>query len=398
MATRTKTPLLAALAALAAAGPASAKVYLEWKPRMSLLAGYNDNVPLDGTGGDGFAQARPGIRLDIFGDHQFHIDVDCQAGVGRLLHPDRFAVDGGAFASSEQCIANYRDRYSPRTTAHFMVRGLYARDPFALSGMGLLLRAGQTQIFSSHLTAEIEHAVSTRGKWEFGLHSRLLAFGTDDPGNGAVFTPSIGYSYRTSPYDTVTFTAREQLFYAFGASPQDSAPSGVAAGIVSQGHAALLTYHRRLRPWATLELTGGGLYMTGLAGGNLMPVARLQLEAATPRMAAHLVLAHDAVIGASRGGPLVGDVAEAAVLSRIGDFSYGLHAGVYRNAEVPSQFTALGSAGYTAEASLDYHLNREWTFGVAALRDARLTDVDASRQVDRNVVQMRLTWERFRAF
>src|SRR5438128_10730603 len=82
-------------AAIAVAGPAGAKVYVEWKPRASLFAGFNDNVLLDGSGGDGFGQARPGIRLDLFGDHQFHIDVDCQAGIGRLLHPDKSAPAGG---------------------------------------------------------------------------------------------------------------------------------------------------------------------------------------------------------------------------------------------------------------------------------------------------------------
>src|SRR6266540_3685812 len=156
MATRAHIPLLAALSALAA-GPAGAKVYVEWKPRASFFAGFNDNVLLDGSGADGFGQARPGIRLDLFGDHQFHVDVDCEAGIGRLLHPDKFALNsGGAFATSERCIAHY-----------------------------------------------------------------------NDPGNGAVFTPSIGYAYRTSPYDNLTLTGREQLFYSFGATPQASAPQGV---------------------------------------------------------------------------------------------------------------------------------------------------------------------------
>src|SRR5216683_3840492 len=96
MAPRLHLPMLAALSVLAAAGPAPAKVYLEVKPRVSLLAGYNDNVLLDGSGADGFGQARPGLRLDLYGDHELHADLDCQAGIGRLLHPDRFAQDGGA--------------------------------------------------------------------------------------------------------------------------------------------------------------------------------------------------------------------------------------------------------------------------------------------------------------
>src|SRR5438093_2144411 len=130
MAARLHLPLLMALSALAAARPAIGKVYLEWKPRLSLLGGFNDNVLLDGSGADGFGQARPGIRLDLFGEHQFRVDLDCQAGIGRLLHPDRFAQDGGAFASSEQCIAHYKDHWSPRTASHLLLRSTYAQDPF----------------------------------------------------------------------------------------------------------------------------------------------------------------------------------------------------------------------------------------------------------------------------
>ena len=232
MAARVHIPLLVALSALAGAEPASAKVYVQWKPRASLLAGFNDNVLLDGSGADGFGQARPGIRLDLFGDHHFHVDVDCQAGIGRLVHPDKFPLNGGAFASSEQCIAHYKDRWSTRTTSHVVLRSTYAQDPFAISGLGLLLRAGQTQVFSTRVAAEVDHAVSPRGQWRFGLESQVLAFGANDPGNGAVFSPSIGYAYRTTPYDTIIVAGREQLFYAFGvtASPGSdlsAMPSGI---------------------------------------------------------------------------------------------------------------------------------------------------------------------------
>lgn len=202
MAQRLHLLLLVALSALAAAGPAGAKVYVEWKPRASFLAGFNDNVLLDGSGSDGFGQARPGIRLDLFGDHQFHIDLDCQAGIGRLLHPDKFALDGGAFASSEQCIAHYKDHWSPRTASRVLLRSTYAQDPFAISGLGLLLRAGQTQVFSTLLSAEVDHAVSPRGQWRFGFDSQVLAFGANDPGNGAVFLPRSGTL--TGPAPTTT--------------------------------------------------------------------------------------------------------------------------------------------------------------------------------------------------
>ncbi len=397
MARRVHIRLLVALSALAA-GPAGAKVYVEWKPRASFLAGFNDNVLLDGSGADGFGQARPGIRLDLFGDHQFHVDVDCQAGIGRLLHPDKFALNGGAFATSEQCIAHYKDRWSPRTASHVLLRSTYAQDPFAISGLGLLLRAGQTQVFSTRLSAEVDHAVSPRAQWRFGFDSQVLAFGANDPGNGAVFTPSIGYAYRTSPYDNLSLTGREQLFYSFGATPQASAPQGVPGGIVTQAHSLQLGWERRLRPWATLKASGGPLYVTGQNGGQFSPAAKLEIESVTPRLAARLIVSHDLIIGASRAGAIVGDLAEVATLVTMGDFTGGLRAGVYRNSDLPSQFTAIGPAGYSGEVSLDYRIGREWTVGLAALRDARLNETDVGRQVDRDVVQLRLTWERFQPF
>ncbi len=397
MARRVHIRLLVALSALAA-GPAGAKVYVEWKPRASFLAGFNDNVLLDGSGADGFGQARPGIRLDLFGDHQFRVDVDCQAGIGRLLHPDKFALNGGAFATSEQCIAHYKDRWSPRTASHVLLRSTYAQDPFAISGLGLLLRAGQTQVFSTRLSAEVDHAVSPRAQWRFGFDSQVLAFGANDPGNGAVFTPSIGYAYRTSPYDNLSLTGREQLFYSFGATPQASAPQGVPGGIVTQAHSLQLGWERRLRPWATLKASGGPLYVTGQNGGQFSPAAKLEIESVTPRLAARLIVSHDLIIGASRAGAIVGDLAEVATLVTMGDFTGGLRAGVYRNSDLPSQFTAIGPAGYSGEVSLDYRIGREWTVGLAALRDARLNETDVGRQVDRDVVQLRLTWERFQPF
>ena len=398
MATRAHIPLLAALSALAA-GSASAKVYVQWKPRASFLAGFNDNVLLDGLGADGFGQTRPGIRLDLFGEHQFHLDLDCQAGIGRLLHPDRFALNGGAFATSEQCIVHYRDHWSPRTSSHVLLRSTYAQDPFAISGLGLLLRAGQTQVFSTGLSAEVDHAVSPRAQWRFGFDSQVLAFGSNDPGNGAVFTPSIGYAYRTSPYDNLSLTAREQLFYSFGATPAEgSGLPGVPGGILTQAHGVQLGWERRLRPWATLKASGGPLYVTGQNGGLFSPTAKLEIESITPRLAARLIVSHDLIIGAFRAGAIVGDLAEVGTLVTVGDFMCGLRAGVYRNSDLHSQFTAVGPAGYSGEVSLDYRIGREWTLGLAGLRDARLNDTNVGPQVDRDVVQLRLTWERFRPF
>jgi len=399
VAARVHIPLLVALSALAGAEPASAKVYVQWKPRASLLAGFNDNVLLDGSGADGFGQARPGIRLDLFGDHHFHVDVDCQAGIARLVHPDKFPLNGGAFASSEQCIAHYKDRWSTRTTSHVVLRSTYAQDPFAISGLGLLLRAGQTQVFSTRVAAEVDHAVSPRGQWRFGLESQVLAFGANDPGNGAVFSPSIGYAYRTTPYDTIIVAGREQLFYAFGvtASP-GSDLSAMPSGIQTEAHSLQLGWERRLRPWATLKASGGPLYVTGRNGVLFSPTAKLAIESITPWHAARLIVSHDLIIGAFRAGAIVGDLAEVATLVNLGNFTAGLRAGVYRNSDLSTQFTAVGPAGYSGEVSLDYRIGREWTVGVGALRDARLNDTNVGPQVDRDVVQLRLTWERFQPF
>jgi hypothetical protein len=398
MVARAHIPVLVAAAALAAAWPASAKVYLEWKPRLSLFAGYNDNVLFDGSNSDSFGQARGGVRLDIFGDHQFHIDLDCQAGVGRLLHPDRFTVTGGAFASSEQCLANYRDRYSTRTTGHFVFRGTYAQDPFAISGLGLLLRAGQTQVFSSRLSGEIDHAVSPRGQWQFGMDSQVLTFGANDPGNGAVFTPSLGYSYRLTPYDTIGIAGREQLFYSFGATPQEAAITGVPQGILNQGHSLLMSWERRLRPHVTMKVSGGPLYVTGQNGGQVSPTAKFEIQSFGEELSTRVLVSHDLIIGATRAGALVGDLFELGGIGNFGRFSTGLRFGIYRNADIPTQFTAIGTTGYSGEVSLDYHLTREWSIGIAGLRDARLLHQFDELQADRDVVQMRLTWERFKPF
>jgi hypothetical protein len=333
----------------------------------------------------------------MFGDHQFRVDLDCEAGIGRLLHPDRFTINGGAFASAEQCVANYKDRYSPRTTSHFVFRTTYAQDPFAISGLGLLLRAGQTQVFSSRITGEVDHAVSPRAQWQFGIDSQVLAFGANDPGNGAIFTPSIGYAYRLTPYDTLSFAGREQLFYSFGATPQDAAPQGVPGGIVSEGHGLLLTWERRLQRLVTMKLSGGALYVTGQNGGAISPTGRFEIQTYGRDFSAFFLLSHDLVIGAYRAGPLVGDLANVGVIANLGKFGGGMRAGVYRNADIPSQFRWLGSTGYSGEVSLDYHLTREWTAGIAALRDGQFNN-PTPLQVDRNVVQMRLTWERFRPF
>src|SRR5881275_119181 len=125
MAARASTALLVVAAAFAA-GPASAKVYTELRPRVSLLGGVDDNVALDATGGDYFGRAQPGLRLDIYGDHRMHVDVDCQASLARLGHPEKFRdTSSSDFATGEQCAAEYSERLSNRLQVHVQSRAGY---------------------------------------------------------------------------------------------------------------------------------------------------------------------------------------------------------------------------------------------------------------------------------
>ena len=192
---------------------------------------------------------------------------------------------------------------------------------------------------------------------------------------------------------------REQLFYAFGVTAfPGSDLSAMPSGIQTEAHSLQLGWERRLRPWATLKASGGPLYVTGRNGGLFSPTAKLEIESITPWLAARLIVSHDLIIGAFRAGAIVGDLAEVATLVNLGNFTAGLRAGVYRNSDLSTQFTAVGPAGYSGEVSLDYRIGREWTVGVGALRDARLNDTNVGPQVDRDVVQLRLTWERFQPF
>src|SRR5882724_8756752 len=150
----TKLALRVVFAALLVAGGASAKVYVEWRPRMSFMAGYNDNVLLNGSGADGFGQAVPGIKLDIFGDHALHVELDCQAGIARLAHPESFGFSSGAFAANETCALGTRAHLSPRDKLDIRASATYAQDPFSIAGFGLLLRPGQnaySAVFLQHV-------------------------------------------------------------------------------------------------------------------------------------------------------------------------------------------------------------------------------------------------------
>jgi hypothetical protein len=396
MATRRNILMLVA-ACCAAAAPANAKVYAEWTPRLSLLAGGDDNVsmaaPGVNAGGDFFGRAQPGLRLDLYGEHQMRLDLDCQASIARLAHPDRFQLDSGDFATGEQCRGWFRQRISPRTSLHFDSRVAYVQDPFAISGLGLLLRAGQTQVFNAHLLAEATHAVSPRANWTFAVDSNSLAFGANDPGNGAVVTPSVTYGYYSSARTRWELTGREQLFFGFGATPSTLAPTGAPGGLLTEAHAVLGGYVRRLTELATLTTRLGAVYVTGINQGVWQPVGRFEVEVGSPFSAVRFVAGHDLIIGASRAGALVGDIAEGSLFGKLGAFEGHMRAGVYRNAGLGNW--VLGSLGYSTEASLDYRIAKEWTIGAAALRDARITDLDGP-DVDRDVVQLRVTWERAR--
>jgi hypothetical protein len=394
MAARAHIAMLVAAAACGFAAGANAKVYTELRPRLSLLGGLDDNVPLDGSGGDYFGRAQPGLRLDVYGEHRMHLDLDCQASLARLGHPEKFGMSSGDVATGEQCAAGYSERVSPRMQVRVRSRVGYMQDPLAISGLGLLLRPGQTHVFQGRLGGEAELNVSPRAMWTFGVDSQLLTFGANDPGNGGYVAPMVTYAYRTTPYVRWEVTGREQLFFAFGASPSILTTKAVPAGLLAEAHSAMAGYVRRLSTVTTLTARAGASYVTG-SSATVEPIARLELETVAHGTAMHLLFLHDLAIGASRAGALGADLAEASFLGTLGKFEGHLRAGVYRNTAV-GQWADRGALGYTGEVDVDYRIAKEWTVGLAALRDARLTDRDVGRQVDRDVVQLRVTWERAR--
>ncbi|HTO97797.1 MAG TPA: hypothetical protein VMK66_12185 [Myxococcales bacterium] len=387
--------LLVAFAALLASGGAEAKVYVEWRPRMSLMGGYDNNVQLNGTGGDGFGQAVPGLKLDLFGEHDLHLDADCQAGIAQLVHPQEFGLTSGAFASNETCMVGTRARLSTRDKLQLRANATYARDPFSIAYLGLLLRPGQTEIFVARLQAEIAHALGPRTEIDYGIEGRALAFGSNDPGNGYVLAPQARYAWHTSARSKWDIGVREQLFFGVGAevgSPR--APEGAPGGLLDQTHALLLGYTYALAPWADLTVRGGGMLVTGMVH-TAMPTASLTIESYTPSTAISLTVAHDLVIGPSNAGPLVGDIAELGVIKEWQHFSGHVRAGIYRNADV-AQVVDVGALGYGVEAAAGWKFTRDLKLEFAALRDARLNDVTVAQQVDRNVFQLRLIWEKAR--
>jgi len=386
--------LVAAAGTFGFAGGANAKVYTEWRPRLSLLGGFDDNVALDATGGDYFGRAQPGLRLDIYGDHRMHVGVDCQASLARLGHPDRFReVSSSDFATGEQCAAAYHERLSNRMNVRVESRAGYMQDPLAISGLGLLLRPGQTHVFEGRLSGEAQLNVSPRAFWAFGVESRTLTFGANDPGNGAYVGPYATYAYRSTPYARWELTGREQLFFGFGAAPSPLAPKGVPGGLLTEAHSAMGGYVRRLSAVTTVTARAGASYVTGNPSEAVEPVARFELESVLRDYAVHLIAMHDLSIGATRAGALGLDIAEADLMGKLGKFESHVRAGVYRNTAV-GNFFQRGALGYGTELDVDYRIAKEWTVGLAAAREARLTDTTVTQNVDRDVVQLRVTWER----
>ena len=390
----TKLALRVVFAALLLAGGASAKIYLEWRPRMSFMAGYNDNVLLNGTGADGVGQAVPGIKLDIFGDHALHVALDCQVGLARLAHPESFGFSSGSFAANETCALGTRAHLSPRDKLDLRASATYAQDPFSIAGFGLLLRPGQNNIFVGRFSSEIQHALSGHSEIDYGVDAQALAFGAGDPGNGYMLSPRLAYAWKTSARSKWDVGVREQLFFGVGADPNPRAPRGAPGGLLDQAHSLLLGYTYALAPWSSLTVRAGGVMVTGL-NQAAMPTARFTIESYTPSVALSFTVAHDLMIGPISAGPLVGDVAEVALIREWEYLSGRVRLGVYRNADV-SRAMDLGALGYGAEAALGWKFTRDLRLEFAALRDARLNDVTVANQVDRNVFQLRLTWEKAR--
>ena len=391
----TRLALLVAFAALLAARGAGAKVYVEWRPRMSLMGGYNDNVLLNGSGADGFGQAVPGLKLDLFGEHNLHLAVDCQAGLARLAHPEQFGLSSGALAANETCNMETRVHLSPRDKLHFRGGATYAQDPFSIAGLGLLLRPGQSDIFVARINGDVEHALSGHSEIDYGLEGQALAFGSGDPGNGYVLAPNLRYAWKMSARSKWDVGVRDQLFFGVGApvgSPR--APNGAPGGLLDEGHSVLLGYTYALNPWTNLTVRGGGVLVTGL-NQAAMPTARVLIESYTPSTALSVTVAHELVIGPSSAGPLIGDIAEVGFTRDWEHVEAHLRLGVYRNAAV-SRAAEIGALGYGTEIGLGWKFTRDLRVEVAGLRDARINDVTVAQQVDRNVLQLRLTWEKAR--
>src|SRR5690242_2545195 len=136
--------------------------------------------------------------------------------------------------------------------------------------------------------------VSPRSFWAFGLESRALTFGSNDPGNGAYVGPYATYAYRTTPYVRWELTAREQLFFAFGADANTTLQTkALQGGLLTEAHSAMGGYVRRLSAVTTVTARAGASYVTGSQADTVEPVARLELESILRDWGVHLIAMHD---------------------------------------------------------------------------------------------------------
>jgi hypothetical protein len=395
MATRKhRLVLLVALALCGAATGAAADTQWEWRPRVSLTGGYDDNVLINGGGGDGFGEVVPGLKLDVFGEHQLHVMADCQAGFARLANPDEYGFSGGTIFTNENCNVNWKQKFTDRDKFSLRTDATYAQDPFAIASLGLLLRPGQTHIFLARFTAENEHALSGHTAFNLGMDASALAFEAGDPGNGYVLAPRVRYLWKTDARTQWDIGFREQLFFGIAASPNPLAPHGNPGGLLDQSHAALLGLTYDIAPWSQVVVRGGPLLVTGNVGDVVIPTVRAEWNSYTPFTEIRLTLGHDLVIGPSGAGPLVGDIAELGFIKQWEQLSAHLRVGAYRNATSVQQWEA-GTSGYGSEIGVDWAFTRNLRFGVSAERDATIYDPTiVGNAVNRDIVQVRLTYEK----
>jgi len=100
----------------------------------------------------------PGIKLDLFGEHDLHMAVDCQAGLARLAHPQQFGT--------LQRFRHERDLQPGDAPAPLAARQAplprwrnYSQDPF-FHRARTAPAPGQSDIFVAHVGGEVEHALT----------------------------------------------------------------------------------------------------------------------------------------------------------------------------------------------------------------------------------------------
>jgi hypothetical protein len=274
MAMRKYIVLLVALAGFFRTGAAAADTETIWQPRVSATGGYDDNVQINGSGGDGFGQISPGVKVNVYGEHRLRVGFDCEVGLARLARPDEFGFSSSSIFADEYCSLDTSVNLSARDKFKIRLSATYAQDPFALANLGLLLRAGQTNIFVGRLSVEDTHALSGHTGINYGLEGAVLTFGAGDAGNNYVLAPRVRYEWKTSQRSKWDVGVREQLFFGIGAAAN---PGGKTAGLLGEGHSLLLGYTYDLTDWADVTVRGGPAVVTadtGIArnsGNAIMP-------------------------------------------------------------------------------------------------------------------------------